>query len=181
MGKMNSPVRIRRYLDIVRSASQPSALRDAIDAIFFAASNTQSFSGADERQAFRERWLGRYLSEQPQFAYLVVDADDGVIGYLVGSLEPPTPDTNPFKNFRDLTSRFPAHLHVNVAPESRSQGYGGKLIDVFVTDLRKANIRGAHVVTAAQSENVRFYNRHKFLEIARLSATPALVFLGRAL
>ncbi len=178
---MNSPARIRRYLDVARSASQPSALRDAIDAIFFAASNTQSFSGEDERRAFRDRWLGRYLSEHPQFAYLVVNADDAVVGYLVGSLEPPTPDTNPFKNFRDLTSRFPAHLHVNIAPQSRSQGHGSKLIDAFVADLRKANIQGVHVVTAALSENVRFYNRHEFLEIARLSAAPALVFLGRTL
>jgi ribosomal protein S18 acetylase RimI-like enzyme len=174
---MNTAVRIERYLEV----SPRTGLGETIDAIFFEASATQSFESPGERAAFRERWLGRYLSEYPHFAYLAVDAGDAVVGYLVGSPEPPPPETNPFENFRDLTRRFPAHLHVNTAHRCRNKGYGGKLIDVFVADLRKAEVLGVHVVTTADSKNVRFYNRNRFMEVARLSGPPALVFLARNL
>jgi ribosomal protein S18 acetylase RimI-like enzyme len=170
---MSTSVTIRRYLDVARSAT----LGDEIDAIFFEASNTKSFESDAARADFRERWLGRYLKSEPQFAYLALAASTEVVGYLVGSLDDPEPD----ERFRDLAKRFPAHLHVNLAPAFRGLGLGSRLIDTFVADAKQTGAPGVHVVTNATSANVRFYNRNGFFEAGRAGPNKELVFLGRRL
>ena len=40
---------------------------------------------------------------------------------------------------------------------------------------------GVHVVTSADSDNVRFYNRKGFIEAGRTKGSRPLVFLARAL
>jgi ribosomal protein S18 acetylase RimI-like enzyme len=170
---MPTPVTIHRFLDVARNA----ALGDEIDAIFFEASNTKSFESDAARTAFRERWLGRYLTSDPQFAYLALAPSTEVIGYLVGSVDDPETD----ERFRDLTKRFPAHLHVNLAPVFRGLGLGSRLIDAFVADLKQAGAAGVHVVTNATSANVRFYNRNGFFEAGRAGSNNELVVLGRRL
>lgn len=172
---------IRRYLDAERTAR----LDDAIDAIFFEASNTKSFENEIARSAFRERWLGRYLRDDPQFAYLALTPAGDVLGYLVGSIDDPASNVRPadagIVAFHDLSKRYPAHLHVNMAPAFRGFGIGGRLIDAFIADARQAGAAGVHVVTSATSANVRFYNRNGFLEVGRGGPDNALVCLARAL
>lgn len=182
---MNASVSIRRYLDV----PQGDKLGAEIDTIFFEASNTRSFASDAARAAFRERWLGRYLRDDPQCAYLALAASGEVAGYLVGATADPasTPrfaDLGYSAAFREGSKRYPAHLHLNLAPAYRGVGIGGRLIDAFVADVRLAGVRGVHVVTSAASDNVRFYNRNGFVEVARTGLTEtgsndALVFLGR--
>lgn len=177
---MSSHISIGRYLDVERTPR----LDDEIDAIFFEASNTKSFESDAARSAFRERWLGRYLRDDPQFAYLAMPIAGEVVGYLVGMIEDPASSRsteNATSAFHEITKRYPAHLHVNVAPAYRSSGIGGCLIDTFVADAQRAGAPGVHVITSAASANVRFYNRNGFLEIARGGSGDALVFLARAL
>lgn len=177
---MSSDISICRYLDVERTPR----LDEEIDAIFFEASNTKSFESDAARSAFRERWLGRYLRDDPQFAYLAMSIAGDVVGYLVGTIEDPAsrPSTeNTIAAFREVTKRYPAHLHVNVARAYRSSGVGGRLIDTFVADARRAGAAGVHVITSAASANVRFYNRNDFQEIARGGPADVLVFLARAL
>jgi ribosomal protein S18 acetylase RimI-like enzyme len=172
---------IRRYLDAERTAR----LDDDIDAIFFEASNTKSFENDSVRSAFRERWLGRYLRDDPQYAYLAFAPSGNLVGYLVGAIDDPASNVQPadagIAAFRDLSKRYPAHLHVNVAPEYRGFGIGGRLIDAFVADAQQAGAAGVHVVTSAASANVRFYNRNGFLEIERGGPDNGLVYLARGL
>jgi ribosomal protein S18 acetylase RimI-like enzyme len=165
-------VAIRRWADV------PDKVRliPAIDAIFFEASNTKTFAGEAERAAFRERWLGKYLVNEPQFAYVALVGDETLAGYLVGSLLEPVG----FEAFANAGWEYPAHLHVNLAPQFRNRGIGGKLIAAFATDALFAGATGMHVVTSADSRNVAFYTRNGFAEIARTSIDGrALVFLGR--
>lgn len=138
------------------------------------------------RAAFRERWLGRYLRDHPQFAYLALDASGDVVGYVVGAIADPVSsarfaDVGYFAAFGDLTSRYPAHLHVNMAPVFRNQGIGGQLIRAFVAGAKRSGAPGVHVVTSANSDNVRFYNRKGFIEAGRTKGSRPLVFLARAL
>ena len=179
---MTAAVTIRRYLDVAPSAK----LNYEIDAIFFEASNTKSFDSDAARFAFRERWLGRYLRRDPQFAYLALAASGVVIGYLIGSVDDPAlgsrfADIGYFATFRELTKVFPAHLHVNLAPAFRNKGIGGRLIEAFVADAKGAGAPGVHVVTSADAENVRFYNRNGFFELGRARNSDAIVFLGRVI
>jgi GNAT superfamily N-acetyltransferase len=153
-------------------------LTGALDAIFFEASNTKSFASEEARSAFRERWLGRYLAQHPQWAYLALAADGTVAGYLVGALD----ETSGFDDFAAAAQQFPAHLHVNLAPQYRSQGIGAALIEAFAKDAARAGAEGAHVVTSADARNVRFYERVGFSPRARTTVNGReLVLLGRRL
>ncbi len=179
---MPAAVTILRYLDVAPGAK----LNDEIDAIFFEASNTKSFESDRARSVFRERWLGRYLRHDPQFAYVALAASGHVVGYLVGSVDDPVmssrfADIGYFATFRELTKAFPAHLHVNLAPAFRNKGIGGRLIDTFIADAKGAGAAGVHVVTSANAENVRFYNRNGFFELGRTGNSDAIVFLGRVI
>jgi GNAT superfamily N-acetyltransferase len=157
-----------------------------VEAIFFGAS-AQTFAPGPERDAFRERWLGRYLND-PGDVVLLAMAGDVVAGYLVGALQNPVgqarfADLGYFRDhFAEACRRFPAHLHINLAPAFRSRGIGVTLIEAFAAAAARAGAAGVHVVTGKGMRNVRFYERCGFEEVA---AAPwngrEIVFLGRTL
>jgi len=179
---MRQTCEIRRLSEL----SGVEKYRDGIDAVFFQSSNTQSFADATARGQFRERWLGRYLTHDPEWAFLALTADAAVAGYLVGSITDPATadrfaDLAYFKAFVRETARFPAHLHVNLLEPYRNAGIGSRLIETFVAAL-PPNIPGVHVITGARARNIVFYNRNGFSEVARWGDGPGeVVFLGRDL
>lgn len=178
---MQSSIAICRYLDAVPSPR----LEASIDEIFFEASNTKSFADAGARAAFRDRWLGRYLRNDPQYAYLACAPSGDVVGYLVGTRgamdERGDGEANGIALFRDLARRFPAHLHVNVSPAYRGFGSGSRLIEAFIADVKQVGAVGVHVITSAGSHNVRFYNRNGFMEVGRGGPNDMLVVLAKPL
>ena len=160
-------VRVARWID------QPdrAACEAAIEAIFYTASGTQTFASDAARAAFRERWLGRFLTNDAGHVLVALDGSHTVVGYLTGSLDDParTPrfsDIGYFAQFAPLTARYPAHLHINLAPQVRGGGIGGRLIAEFVARVRAAGLPGVHVVTGRRVRNAGFYNRLGFLERA---------------
>ncbi len=182
-GTMTADVEILRYGEVAAGAD----LAAGLDAVFFQASNTQEFTNGDARAAFRERWLGRYLEHDARFAFVALAAGGRVAGYVVGSVDDPalTPrfaDTAYFQAFKDLTARFPAHLHVNLGPEFRGQGIGGAMIARFVNAARAAGSPGLHVVTSRAARNVAFYARNGFHQAgANGEGVGEIVFLARKL
>lgn len=179
---MSEPI-IRRYAEL-----PASPLLDAgLDTVFFEASNTRSFADEAVRQAFRERWLGRYLVHDTNWVYVALDPAGGVAGYLAGSLDDPArtarfSDIAYFADFAQLTSQFPAHLHVNLAPASRSRGIGSRLVRQFMADARAAHVPGVHVVTSRGARNVAFYRRNGFREEGtRGEGEQEIVFLAQPL
>jgi ribosomal protein S18 acetylase RimI-like enzyme len=112
---------------------------------------------------------------------LAVAASGAVAGYLVGSASDDFAGMGYAQNFRELAEKFPAHLHVNLAPAFRDRGLGGRLISAFLADVKRSGAGGAHVVTSADSRNVRFYNRNGFIEAGRSEGSNAIVFLARSL
>lgn len=182
---------IVRYSELLarpRSTSPSGAsLAASLDMIFFEASNTKSFASDLERAAFRERWLGRYLSRDPQLAFIALDGGKEVAGYIVGSLEDPAASAGfsgiwYFRQFAALTQRYPAHLHINLAPRYRNRGLGGALIARFVAEVRAAGAPGVHVVTGEGARNIGFYGRNGFHQAGRAQQGAArVVFLARDL
>ena len=174
---------IRRYADV---AGAPG-LQAALDKIFFESSNTQSFASDEARAEFRERWLGRYLTHDPDWAYVAQRTDGQIAGYLAGALSDPalTPRFSGipyFAAFKDLTRRYPAHLHVNLSGGQRSQGIGSALVERFVHDASDAGAPGVHVVTSRGARNVGFYVRNGFAEVGALGeGAREVVFLARTL
>ena len=77
-----------------------------------------------KEQAFRERWLGRYIEKHHSSFFVALDADGRAIGYLAGCLENPTTlshfnDVAYFRSIEDICRDYPAHLYVNVAERYR--------------------------------------------------------------
>ena len=162
--------------------------RAQVEAIFFEASGRTGFASPEERAAFRERWLDRYLQGGSDVVLLAEDRAGAVAGYLVGALEDPSEqdrfaDTGYFRaGFRDLCRRYPAHLHINLAPGWRSRGIGARLIAAFADVAARARAPGMHVVTAKAARNVRFYARCGFAELAATAWNGReVVFLGMPL
>ena len=174
---------------IVRPAGPecPPHLLAQIDAIFFEASARPPPPGP-EREAFRERWLGRYLHGGTDVVLLALAGEHTVAGYLVGALEDPAEqerfvDIAYFRtHFVELTRRFPAHLHVNLGEPFRGRGTGTLLVEAFAEVAQQAGAPGMHVVTGRGMRNVRFYERCGFVE---RGCAPwkggEVVLLGRAL
>jgi GNAT superfamily N-acetyltransferase len=158
-----------------------------IDAIFFEASATRSFASEAARQAFRERWLGRFLCCDPDETFLAIDEAGRVLGYLVGARDDPAQaarfsDIPYFQALADLTCRYPAHLHINLAPEVRGQGIGARLVEEFCNRLRALGVHGVHVVTGAGSRNRSFYGRMGFQPQREMDVNGGrIVMLGRGL
>jgi GNAT superfamily N-acetyltransferase len=158
-----------------------------IEAIFFETS-TRAFEPGPERDAFRERWLGRYLRGGTDVLLLACEGGDRVVGYLVGALEDPAAsprfaDISYFRDhFADLTRQFPAHLHVNLASPCRGRGIGARLIEAFARHAADAGAAGMHVVTGKGMRNVGFYRRCGFAERASASWNGRqIVFLAHRL
>ena len=186
---MMASIHIETYRQIIASRP-PQDVREidcGLDAIFFASSNTTSFASDEARALFRERWLGRYLTYDPQWTYVAMTSGGDVAGYLAGCLEDParTPrfaDIGYFGAFAGLTARYPAHLHINLAQGFRSGGIGSALIARFGAEARHAGAPGVHVVTSRGARNVRFYERNGFHEAGAMGAgLQEVVFLAKNL
>jgi GNAT superfamily N-acetyltransferase len=178
---------IERYLERPRPARTVARL----DAIFFDASATQSFADEAARAAFRERWLGRYLTHDAQHAYLAVVDPGGeqedLAGYLVGSLDDPAKaarfsDLGYFRAMAHLTCRYPAQLHINLASEWRGQGVGRALVGAFCAHAEEAGVPGVHVFTSRGMRNVSFYAACGFSEVGScIWNGREILMLGRSL
>lgn len=158
----------RAYLEF--SVDEREKLGSEIDEIFFEASSVQSFADAAAREAFRWRWLGRYLVEEPEHAFVALTEEGNVVGYLVGSLRDPAArpkfsELSYFRDFANLTAEYPAHLHVNVARAWRSAGVGAHLVAAFAAHADRHGAVGMHIVTGVGLRNVRFYERLGFAAV----------------
>ena len=165
----------------------PDRIESALDAVFFEASATASFASDAARAAFRWRWLGRYLEQTPGSAFVALGADAQVAGYLVGSMldpahDPAQSDLGYVQDFAPLSARFPAHLHINLAPPYRSGGIGARLIEAFAAHAALQGAPGVHVITAKGMRNVGFYERNGFAALGEAECDGrSLLFLARKL
>lgn len=175
-------------VDVRRLIAVPAwqARAGDLDVIFFEASLTKTFADATARAAFRERWLGRFLGRWPALAHVALGADGKLVGYIVGAhsdpaRDPQFSDIGFYRSLETLSARFPAHLHINLAPAARGLGVGTRLIEAFLADACAAGCAGVHLVTGRNSRNRSFYARNGFVCLAELEwgGTP-IVMLGRA-
>ena len=174
-----------RLLEL-RVPARHSELIAQVEAIFWQTAARPLPPGA-ERDAFQERWLGRYL-EGGDVVLVALAGDDRVVGYLVGAVENPSEqarfaDIGYFRtDFAPLSRRFPAHLHINLDAGFRSRGIGARLIEAFAARAKDAGAAGMHVVTVKGQRNVAFYRRCGFTERATAVWNGReIVFLGREL
>ena len=157
---------IIRWNDLPEPSSAGADMAD----IFFDAGG-RTFAQGPERDAFFERWLGRYLAHDTTHVWLALDDAQDVIGYLAGALDDPAraprfADIDYFQTWAALTARYPAHLHINLRPAARGAGVGQRLVEAFCEQATAADAPGVHVVTGAGARNISFYRRCGFEQVA---------------
>ncbi|MCB0366049.1 MAG: GNAT family N-acetyltransferase [Bdellovibrionaceae bacterium] len=156
--------------------------------VFFLTSSRKSFSSDEEREKFWSSWTGYFFRNEPQHIYLALADDGQLCGYLTGCADSENAfpkivgDIASFACFKDQFADFPAHLHVNCHPSHQGKGWGRRLVEAFVGDMAKTGVRGVHLVTSPEEENVHFYRRLNFShQVGRHWKNYPLLFLGRRL
>lgn len=176
------------YIDFLNTSRQPQTRAQDLRKIFFESTSKQ-FSSEAEREKFFNSWASPYLLHWPDYVMFACDQQSHkTLGYLTGcpnSLEAHSLLADKIKTynvFSDLFKLYPAHLHINCAAESRSQGAGGFLIEEFAIEMRRQKAAGLHIVTSPEQRNVHFYHRHGFtFTKIRKYENYELMFMGRKL
>jgi ribosomal protein S18 acetylase RimI-like enzyme len=90
---------------------------------------------------------------------------------------PPTPATtaedrtlalhfDPDRMVAAEVAAYPAHLHIDLLPESQGQGLGRRLIETLLDALAAEGVPGVHLVMASSNVKARaFYDRLGFTEV----------------
>lgn len=112
---------------------------------------------------FRTRWWPRFAARWPQ-ARPVVAAEaesrqarqSGILSYAYGRRAGAEP-------FGDT---YPAHLHIDLLPELQGQGWGRRLIDALIGELRGRGVTGLHLASDTRNAGaLAFYPRLGFTRI----------------
>jgi hypothetical protein len=112
---------------VVRLMDEPDwqARLSPIEEIFFATSPSAKTLRPDERQPFKERWLGRYIAYDIESFFVAVTEVSTVAGYLAGCLDNPAhnprfADIGYYASFAPLCDCYPCHLHINLDERYRN-------------------------------------------------------------
>jgi GNAT superfamily N-acetyltransferase len=123
---------------VVRLMDEPDwqSRLSPIEEIFFATSPSAKTLRPDERQPFKERWLGRYMAYDITSFFVAVTEVSTVAGYLAGCLDNPVhnprfADIGYYASFAPLCDCYPCHLHINLDERYRNRGIGSALIAAF--------------------------------------------------
>ncbi|WP_042364916.1 GNAT family N-acetyltransferase [Streptacidiphilus neutrinimicus] len=149
-------------------------------------------------------FVGPYLAQEPELAYVVADEAGRALGYVLGTADTRRfvaryleewlpavagryPDDrdgrghelrHPEAMLATGVDGYPAHLHIDLLPEAQGQGFGRELMRVFLAALRERAVPRVQLGMGAANHAARaFYDRLGFEELAR--PTPRLVVLGR--
>jgi len=174
---------------VVRLMDEPDwqSRLSPIEEIFFATSPSAKTLRPEERQPFKERWLGRYIAYDIESFFVAITEVSTVAGYLAGCLDNPAhnprfADNGYYASFAPLCDPYPCHLHINLDERYRNRGIGSALIAAFAAQAASVGRSGIHVVTGERARNVRFYEKNEFRPLATARWNGAdVVFMGRPL
>jgi len=156
-----------------------------IKEIFFLCTSVKSFRDQEHKDNFFEKWCGCYLKNYPD-SFLIAFFDDKVVGYLSGAHD----SIRSLKDlsipgasvFEDLYETYPAHFHINCHPDSQGKGVGRLLIESFIEQVSRFGLKGTHLITSTDANNLGFYRKLGFEdEYAREYKGMELLMMGRHL
>ena len=100
-------------------------------------------------QWFRDEWWPQFAQRFPRPA-VAESAEEKMIeyGYRRG------PGQSPH------TAQYPAHLHIDLLPETQGQGLGRRLIETLFAELRRRGVKGLHLgMNPENTGAAAFYER----------------------
>lgn len=126
-----------------------------------------------------------YVRECWETCFVLADDNDKAVGYILCE-----PDYRRFKKiFRKIDvpaitklhipsgfkswffpisysfygRKYPAHLHIDLLDDYQSKGYGAKMVQMLLDELKKRNIKGIMLIASAENYGaIRFYKRLGF-------------------
>lgn len=108
---------------------------------------------------FRDEWWPAFHEKHPR-PDSVVTREDRMVEYGYGRA--PGIDAN--------AAEYPAHLHIDLLPETQGQGLGRALIETLFAELRRRGVRGLHLGMDPENTGAAaFYER---LGMTELPAAP---------
>lgn len=110
-----------------------------------------------EHETWLERvWLPPLRMRYPMDAFPAGSADADCVRLL----------HNPFQAPEQLSSAYPAHLHIDLLPNMQRRGHGRALMNAFFTSLRSVGVEAVHVgVSSANPGAIAFYRRLGFQDL----------------
>lgn len=126
-----------------------------------------------------------YARECYNSCFVLVDDSDKAVGYLLCE-----PDYRRFREvFRKVdvpaiyklnkksgrrawtfpipytffSCKYPAHLHIDLLPEYQNGGYGSKMMQMLLEDLKARKVKGVMLIAGAWNHGaIRFYKKNGF-------------------
>lgn len=117
-------------------------------------------------QWFRDQWWPSKVMTYPLSGAAEPTREDSLIGYA----------NRRAPGVEKHTAEYPAHLHIDLLPETQGMGMGRQLMDILFAELRRRGVTGLHL--GMNPANVRagaFYER---LGMRRLESNPDTVMYG---
>ena len=173
-------IEIMKLSDV--KTSDLDLVQHEIEEIFFLSTPIKSFESIEKKQAFFNRWCGIYQTHYKEEFFLAMK-EGKVLGYLSGCIDSEKAtaliNVKSYSVFSDYFLEFPAHLHINFHPDSRGLGLGSLLVNHYKDHLKSHNVRGVHIITSIEAQNVGFYARLGFTETrTRTYNDMPLYFMG---
>lgn len=85
--------------------------------------------------------------------------------------------------YPDPYEAYPSHLHIDLLPRAQHRGYGRRMLELVMDQLRRHASPGAHLcVSAFNTPAFGFYQRLGFQELVRAgSGNDRCIYMGKAL
>lgn len=117
-------------------------------------------------QWFRDEWWPRVSDRYPLSGEAEPTRQDKMIGYASRR----APGREPH------AAEYPAHLHIDLLPETQGQGLGRRLIETLFAELKNRGVRGLHLgMNPTNTGAGAFYER---LGMHRLESAPDTTMYG---
>ncbi|MCB0420313.1 MAG: GNAT family N-acetyltransferase [Bdellovibrionales bacterium] len=182
---VNNSISLVSWSTLTEATSRTAEIRE----IFFLSSLRKDFITEEEKENFFNRWTQYYFDFCPDSLFLALDTiTQKTLGYLTGcedsqlALPLLSSQIPSYPLFSDQFQQYPAHLHINLHPESRGRGIGSHLISQYIQKIKQMDLTGVHIITSPKAQNVSFYQKNGFeTTLTRDWKGYPLYFMGRPL
>ncbi|MCE2572561.1 GNAT family N-acetyltransferase [Motilimonas eburnea] len=103
-----------------------------------------------------QEWFGQWRQKYPLPDCPSTSLSDRLVSHIHQGYAP-----------RPEYADYPAHLHINLLPQTQGHGVGRKIMKAFIDNLKQNRVTGLHLeVSAKNASAIAFYERMGFKPIA---------------
>lgn len=144
-----------------------------------------------QREFLRLMFNDYYTEEEPENCFVVADADDNAVGYILCAEDYDTYERvfkekyaprikklgksysaivwGEFFVHKLLKKKYPSHLHIDILPVCQGQGAGSRLVEALCAHLKEKNSCGLMLSCGMGNKGaIRFYARNGFIKKANI-------------